>query len=888
MNEPQDKKLAPGTMVGGFRIDRRLGQGGAGTVYAAEEPTIKKRVAIKVLRRALADDDGMAIRFEREARAVNEIRHPGIIDVFAIGRLDDGRPYLVMSLLEGCSLRDAIRGAGRIAPAEAWRIAREIADALAAAHDAGVVHRDLKPDNVFLERAAGAGRHSRVRVLDFGIAKIDVAPSTPGAEPMKLTGTGVPMGTPAYMAPEQWWGAGVTARTDQYALGAVLFEMLAGRPPFASQQYVELVQSHVHERPPALADVGASVPEAVEALVARLLAKAQDDRFASMSAVIEAGDLAFAGAGASPAEPSTAPLAAPSQPTPEGVAAATSPTEIASDAGLPVALSAEPSLRGYLSLHAAILVLGLAGVVAVGYAGVDRHDVLEWINMGGWGQWLIVLWYLFAVLALASVARTRAATGAASNAGFWIALFPALQGAFATYTGWRTTLRSMAQGGPLDQLAVFSQGTYEANAARFLGFSVSAILFLSVAALPGVSGMASATTTLRGALGVRRREALAVAAGLGGIALVAAVVGAPSGALIAAAAAVAVASSAALPTIHVETAARDELERAAAGILAVGLAVAAGVTRIEAHEASLWVEPATRAARVTEILAVQAERDVTTPVAVISLAVLAAVEVLRLRRLQPLRVLTRPGYGAEPGSAGRSPIVNLSTGTALLVTAVALGVAGDFVQHGRFSEKRAALLAELGAQFALFARLDPPPGDALDRASFPPHRATALQVTRDVIAVNGRGVARLAALDAPEGALHVAADLNRALAQAELTALPDETGQADADRVDLSVSIDRAVDAGALLHLLRIARGAGARRVEVLLTRGESPRLGQGGPPEIAVVIPADFVAVPAELADAGFDLPPGEPFGRLTPSLVVQALAARGPVAIALGAPGR
>src|SRR5262249_35072857 len=148
-------------------------QGGAGTVYAAEEPTIKKRVAIKVLRRALADDDGMAIRFEREARAVNEIRHPGIIDIFAIGRLDDGRPYLIMSLLEGDSLRDLIPPRGRIAPAEAWRIAREIADALAAAHHAGVIHRDLKPDNVFLERAAGPARPPRIRVLDFGIAKID-------------------------------------------------------------------------------------------------------------------------------------------------------------------------------------------------------------------------------------------------------------------------------------------------------------------------------------------------------------------------------------------------------------------------------------------------------------------------------------------------------------------------------------------------------------------------------------------------------------------------------------------------------------------------------------------------------------------------------------------
>src|SRR6185437_13245921 len=303
MRDPKDEKLGPGTMVGGYRIERPLGQGGVGAVYAGEEPTIKKRVAIKVLRRALADDEGMAARFEREARAVNEVRHPGIIDVFAIGRLDDGRPYLVMSLLEGASLRAEIEERGRLPPAEAWRVARETADALAAAHAAGVVHRDLKPDNVFLERggpppgaaANGSGvevRPPRVRVLDFGIAKLDLV--DPGVDPMKLTATGVPLGTPAYMAPEQWWGAGITARTDQYALGAMLFEMLSGRPPFAGQAYAELVQSHVHEPPPALASLGVAVPEAVEALVARLLAKAPEDRFPSMRAVIEEGDRAFA------------------------------------------------------------------------------------------------------------------------------------------------------------------------------------------------------------------------------------------------------------------------------------------------------------------------------------------------------------------------------------------------------------------------------------------------------------------------------------------------------------------------------------------------------------------------------------------------------------------
>jgi serine/threonine-protein kinase len=465
MGEPQDEKLGPGTMVGGYRIERRLGQGGVGTVYAALEPTIRKRVAIKVLRRALADDDGMALRFEREARAVNEIRHPGIVDVFAIGRLDDGRPYLVMSLLEGSSLRDELGRCRRLPLPEAWRIAREVAEALAAAHAAGVVHRDLKPDNVFLERASGPEgevRPPRVRVLDFGIAKIDA--DGLGADPMKLTATGIPLGTPAYMAPEQWWGAGVSARTDQYALGAVLFEMLAGHPPFASQKYAELVHLHVHEAPPTLAASGVSVPAAFEAFVARLLAKAPDDRFEGMAALIDAGDLAAravepAGTRALP----PAPTSRTAPPAPTALPPRLDPPLSPPDGELG-SLDAEgpgesAALRVYFSLHAAVLVLGLAAVVAVGYGGAERHDVFEWIRMGGWGQWPIAILSPGAAFVIASLARRRAQTGEATSAGFWVALAPALLGAFTTYTGWRAILKGMPQAPALDQLPIFSAAT---------------------------------------------------------------------------------------------------------------------------------------------------------------------------------------------------------------------------------------------------------------------------------------------------------------------------------------------------------------------------------------------------------------------------------------------
>ena len=829
MSEAVDRGLSPGTVIGGYRIERRLGQGGVGTVYAAEETTIKRRVAIKVLRGLYAEDAAMVARFTREARAVNEIRHPGIIDVFAIGQLDDGRPYLVMSLLEGRSLRDEILARERLPAEEAWRIAREVASAIEAVHEAEVIHRDLKPDNVFLE-SAGSGERPRVRVLDFGIAK--VAP-TPGE--MKLTATGAPLGTPAYMAPEQWWGAEITAATDQYALGALLFEMLAGRAPFPSESFAELVQQHVHAKPPSLASLDVHAPEAVEALVGRMLEKDPKDRFPSMSAVIEAGDVAFN------SSDSLNILAGTPTATPTGARAA--PTGIVK--------RTLPALRvanRYRTLHAAIVSLGVATLIAVGYAGYARRDPLEWLRIGGWGQLVIAGWSFVAAILLVFVARRRATTGAASLAGFWIALVPALMGAFTTYTGWHAIHANLAHAGSLVRFTMFSEGTYEANTGRFVGFAISSIFCLSLVALPGVSGMASATSTLPRAPGVRPREASAAAIALVVITIVAALIGAPSAMLVSATAAGALAIGIALPTIHAETAARDELERAIAGVLAVALAAAVGITRIEAREGVLWAATLTRAERVAEIVAASGERAATLPIATVSILVVAAVEGLRIRRLAQLGAIARP-----------------RTGTAALAIVLALAAIGDLVQHGRYFGKREELRADLASQFALFARLDPPPGDALDPARFPPHEATALQITRDVIAVDGRGVARLAALASPEGEAQVTSDLNHALAAAALAA-------SDPASVDLSISIDRQVSGASVARLLRVARRAGVRRVELLLARGEAPKL-QRGPAEIGVVLPNDFVALPVELADDGVSLTDVGSFGDIAPALIAKVL---------------
>jgi tRNA A-37 threonylcarbamoyl transferase component Bud32 len=862
MSESREARLSPGTMVGAYRIERHVGAGGVGTVYAAIEPVIKKRVAIKVLKRSYAEDAAMAARFEREARAANEIHHPGIVDVFAIGALPDGRPYLVMSLLEGRSLRAELSARERLPPAEAWRIVREVAEALAAAHDAGVVHRDLKPDNVFLERfgAEGAGPLAqRVRLLDFGIAKVQATEE--GDAPMKLTATGVPIGTPAYMSPEQWWCQDITARTDQYALGVMLFEALAGRPPFASAQFVELVQQHVHEPPPRLSDVGIAVAPAIQGLLDKALAKSADDRFASMRALIEAGDRAFAsGESALPESPPKA----ESEAAPADVSSEHGPRKTATatvDRPVAVAVPRVPArpLRRYLVIHAAIVLLSFAAIVAVGYAGEDRHDVGEWVRLGGWGQYPILGGFGAAVIAFVLLARRRAVTGETRILGFWLALFPALSGAFSTYTSWSAVIAHTGQAPELGKFTLFNRGMYEANATRFLGFSISAILFVSLSAIPGISGLAGATTTLSGALGVRRRESVLAAAGLAVVCVAAGFLGAPSGALIAGVGAAVLAVGAALPTVHTETAARDEIERAVAGLMAVGLAIAAGITRLEAREAALWFEPATRAVRVAEIVAAHAERTATLPIAVASLAGIALIEALRIRRLHRAFAIVRP----RPA-------------TAALILVLACGACGDVIQHGRFIGERDELRAQIAAQFALFARLDPPSGDALDPSAFAPRPATALQVAREVVAVNAKGVARLAALSSPDGAAHVAADLNRTLAKAAVE-------QAEPGEIDLSVSVDREVNGGVLLRLLQIARSAGVRRIEFLLTRGQGPRLAPNALPETGIVIPSDFVALPAELGDQGLTLPEDKSFGQIAPELIAAAVSLKEPLRFAV-----
>jgi serine/threonine protein kinase/tetratricopeptide (TPR) repeat protein len=253
--------------IGRYAIERQLGEGGMGVVYAARDDRLDRTIALKTLS-ALSDDDTARQRLWREAKTAASVNHPNICQIYEIGE-DAGRVFIAMELLEGEALAERLR-LGPLGTSEAVSIGLGILSALSALHARGIVHRDLKPSNVFLTLHG-------VKLLDFGLARSE--PDGSLSPTAGLTRTGIVMGTPRYMAPEQATGEPIDARTDLFAAGAILFEMLAGRPPFIGRTIVEVLHATRYEQPPAL--TGSPVVAAVDRVIRRAMAKKRADRPAS-------------------------------------------------------------------------------------------------------------------------------------------------------------------------------------------------------------------------------------------------------------------------------------------------------------------------------------------------------------------------------------------------------------------------------------------------------------------------------------------------------------------------------------------------------------------------------------------------------------------------------
>jgi eukaryotic-like serine/threonine-protein kinase len=263
---------------GRYRIEALLGRGGMGLVYRARHETLGKTLALKVLKPEVSRDADVIERFRREAQAASAIGSPHICDVIDFGVLGDGSTYFVMEYLDGPSLTSAMRSERPMSAARVVAIARQLCDALGAAHARGIVHRDLKPDNVHLVPRGGV---DFVKVLDFGIAKVA------GGADKKLTQAGQIFGTPHYMSPEQCSGREVDHRTDIYALGVMLYEMVCGQVPFDADTLMGVLTKHVFElpTPPHEIAAGAAVPSGLEAVVLKCLSKRADDRYPTMAAL---------------------------------------------------------------------------------------------------------------------------------------------------------------------------------------------------------------------------------------------------------------------------------------------------------------------------------------------------------------------------------------------------------------------------------------------------------------------------------------------------------------------------------------------------------------------------------------------------------------------------
>ena len=357
----QDDRSRLGTVIDGrYRLDALLGRGGMGVVYRAEHVAIRRPVAVKLLHPTLAAMPELRSRFEREAIAIGRIDHPNCVDVSDFGKLDDGSLFLVMELLDGRSLGDLMDAEAPLAPMRALAILRHVLRGLGHAHAAGIVHRDVKPENVYLVNHQGDPEFAKI--LDFGIAK--VIGGSEIDDGVKLTQAGVAFGTPIYMSPEQAIGNPLDGRSDLYAASVMAYEMICGRPPFYSDDKLEILSMHTTRPPPAMNDTLAAVqgrpappvPAAVEEIIARGLAKRPDDRYPDAAAYVAAID-AILGGPAITAPPGHRPMTTGAEPLVDLFAVAAQPSQ-------PVLLTERKPTRR--PPRAAIATLILVAAAAIG------------------------------------------------------------------------------------------------------------------------------------------------------------------------------------------------------------------------------------------------------------------------------------------------------------------------------------------------------------------------------------------------------------------------------------------------------------------------------------------------------------------------------------------
>jgi serine/threonine-protein kinase len=256
-----------GRQLGDYRILRRLGRGGMADVYLAEQSSLRRQIALKVLKRELANDETYVRRFHLEAQAAAALVHANIVQIYEVGRVD-GHHYIAQEYVQGQNLRELLTRRGPPELRQAVSILRQVAAALAKAADQGVVHRDIKPENIMLTKAG------EVKVADFGLARV-----TANGDALNLTQVGITMGTPLYMSPEQVEGRPLDSRSDIYSLGVTCYHMLAGEPPFRGDTALAIAIQHVRSEPPRLEDVRSDLPTGLCRIVHKMMAKPPEQRY---------------------------------------------------------------------------------------------------------------------------------------------------------------------------------------------------------------------------------------------------------------------------------------------------------------------------------------------------------------------------------------------------------------------------------------------------------------------------------------------------------------------------------------------------------------------------------------------------------------------------------